>query len=91
MIQPILDGGGVVLAPYDGIAEFHARDAASLQRFISRAFADPQVSADEDVFVDKSGPLHLMAGYDNLIFGSEIATSGAGHGILPDDNRLQFE
>lgn len=90
MIQPLLDSvdGVLALAPYDGIAEFHAKDSASIQRFITHAFGDPAIAADQQLFVDSSYPLQIMVGYDNLIFGSGIKTSGGKHGILPDDPRL---
>ena len=32
--------------------------------------------------------MHVMVGYDNLIFGSGIDTSGGSSGILPSDPRL---
>jgi hypothetical protein len=35
-----------------------------------------------------SGPIHVMLGYDNLITGAKIETSGGSDGILPDDKRL---
>jgi hypothetical protein len=35
-----------------------------------------------------TGPIHVMAGYDNLIYGSKIETSGGSDGILPNDSRL---
>lgn len=38
-----------------------------------------------------AGPIHVMAGYDNLIFGSKIETSGGEDGILPTDRRLKPE
>lgn len=34
------------------------------------------------------GPVKFMAGYDQLIYGSGIETSGGTDGILPDDKRL---
>lgn len=34
------------------------------------------------------GTLKVMMGYDNLIYGSKIATSGGNDGILPSDPRL---
>ena len=34
------------------------------------------------------GTLKVMIGYDNLIYGSKIETSGGRDGILPDDSNL---
>lgn len=34
------------------------------------------------------GTLKVMMGYDNLIYGSKMATSGGNDGILPNDSRL---
>jgi hypothetical protein len=34
------------------------------------------------------GSLKVMMGYENLIYGSGIATSGGKDGILPGDSRL---
>lgn len=35
-----------------------------------------------------NGPIQVMAGYDHLIYGSRIETSGGKDGILPSDKRL---
>ena len=34
------------------------------------------------------GPVRVMAGYDHLIYGSKVVTSGGKDGILPGDRRL---
>ncbi|KAJ4290823.1 hypothetical protein N0V90_010018 [Kalmusia sp. IMI 367209] len=90
-LKPLLDTGSVVLAPYDGIAEFHAKDAASVLRFIDHAFQNETIIKDQMYFVDGSSPLQIMAGYDTLIFGSGIDTSDGTDGILPGDPRLVNE
>lgn len=89
MIKPLLDMGGMAIAPYDGIAEFHAKNYASFERFLMDAFNDPANTADHQHFVDSSVPLQVMAGYDNLIFGGAVKTSGGVNGILPLDERLR--
>jgi hypothetical protein len=38
-----------------------------------------------------AGPIYVMAGYDNLIYGAKIETSGGSDGILPTDSRLTKE
>jgi hypothetical protein len=35
-----------------------------------------------------SGPIQFMAGYEHLIYGGKIETSGGTDGILPSDQRL---
>jgi hypothetical protein len=37
------------------------------------------------------GTLKVMVGYDNLIYGSRIETSGGSDGILPTDRLLKAE
>ena len=37
----------------------------------------------------QEGSLQIMVGYDNLIYGAKIETSGGADGILPNDNRLR--
>lgn len=34
------------------------------------------------------GSLKVMMGYENLIYGSGISTSGGSDGILPEDGRV---
>jgi hypothetical protein len=40
-------------------------------------------------FTDIAKGMDIMVGYDNLIFGSKIETSGGSSGILPSDARLE--
>lgn len=53
--------------------------------FRGRALIDIMLG-DGTNFMD--GTLKVMMGYDNLIYGSKMATSGGIDGILPDDPRL---
>ncbi|KAF2132409.1 hypothetical protein P153DRAFT_275417, partial [Dothidotthia symphoricarpi CBS 119687] len=89
MIQPLLAavGGAMLLAPYDGIAEFHTSDYATFEKFILSVFNDPIQVGDQQTFIEAGAPLHVMAGYENLIFGSGIETSNGYDGILPEDSR----
>ncbi|KAL1602632.1 hypothetical protein SLS60_006049 [Paraconiothyrium brasiliense] len=87
-IQSLVDTGSVEVAPYDGIAEFHAKDAASVLKFINNAFGDDQIVRDQGYFVNEGIKLQVMAGYDTLIYGSKIETSGGTDGILPGDPRF---
>ncbi|OAG11158.1 uncharacterized protein CC84DRAFT_1132697 [Paraphaeosphaeria sporulosa] len=87
-IQSLEDTGSVEVAPYDGIAEFHAKDAESVLKFINNAFGDPVIGKDQEYFVDGAMKLQVMAGYDTLIYGSGIRTSGGTDGILPGDPRF---
>ena len=50
------------VAPYDGIAEFHAKDAGSVLKFIDNAFADPVIGKDQQYFTDGRMKFHVMAG-----------------------------
>ncbi|CAO2657218.1 Nn.00g033440.m01.CDS01 [Neocucurbitaria sp. VM-36] len=83
-------GGSMQLAPYDGIAEFHTKYYETFERFILSVFADPLIVGDQRKFVNMSSPLHVMAGYENLIFGSGINTSNGYEGVLPGDLRLKY-
>ncbi|KAF2444498.1 hypothetical protein P171DRAFT_485947 [Karstenula rhodostoma CBS 690.94] len=87
-IQSLVDTGSVEVAPYDGIAEFHAKDAESVLKFIGNAFADPVIGRDQAYFTDGRMKYNVMAGYDTLIYGSGIQTSGGTDGILPGDSRF---
>ncbi|KAL5391114.1 hypothetical protein PMIN06_008535 [Paraphaeosphaeria minitans] len=87
-IRSFVDTGSVEVAPYDGIAEFHAKDAGSVLKFIGNAFGDPVIGKDQNYFVDGAVKLRVMAGYDTLIYGSGIKTSGGTDGVLPGDPRF---
>lgn len=87
-IQSLVDTGMVDMAPYDGIAEFHTKDSASILRFINNAFGNPTIVKDQQYFVDTGMTLHVMAGYDTLIYGSGIETSNGTDGIMPADPRF---
>lgn len=83
-------GGAMALAPYDAIAEFHTKDYETWEKFILSVFSDPAIVGDQNKFVDGTSPLHIMGGYDNLIFGSGIRTSGGYNGIMPGDRRFRY-
>jgi len=89
-IQPLLEatGGLLAVAPYDGIAEFLTKDYQTFEKFIMQIFLNPIMIADQQSFVDASTAMHVMAGYDNLIFGDAIDASKGKDGILPNDSRL---
>ncbi|KAJ4348550.1 uncharacterized protein N0V89_009927 [Didymosphaeria variabile] len=59
-IQSLVDTASVEVAPYDGIAEFHAKDAASVLKFIDNAFGDDQIVRDQGYFVNEGDE---VAGY----------------------------
>jgi hypothetical protein len=40
-------------------------------------------------FADVAAGYHVMFGYDNLIFGHGIPTTGGGDGVLAGDARLK--
>ncbi|KAJ4374296.1 hypothetical protein N0V83_003037 [Neocucurbitaria cava] len=82
--------GAMQLAPHDGIAEFHAKDYETFEKFILSVFADPIIVGDQQVFVNAGSPMYVMAGYENLIFGSGIRTSNGYDGILPEDHRFKY-
>ncbi|KAF2867957.1 hypothetical protein BDV95DRAFT_610389 [Massariosphaeria phaeospora] len=86
-LLPIMGKGGA-LAPWDGIAEFHARNEEHWAKFIAGVRANKALMEDELKFIDYSSGLLVMAGYDNVIFGSGISTSNGRNGIMPNDPRL---
>ncbi|KAF2000667.1 hypothetical protein P154DRAFT_522271 [Amniculicola lignicola CBS 123094] len=86
-LRPLFAGSGLTFSPYDGIAEFHAESPAHVKDLLSNVFADPAIIEDMGKFVDSSG-INIMVGYENLIYGSGIKTSGGIDGILPEDSRL---
>lgn len=51
---------------------------------------DSDMVVDQKSFVDASVAMHVMAGYDNLIFGDAIDASEGRNGILPGDPRLMY-
>lgn len=89
-IKPLIAGanGAMQMAPYDGIAEFHARDYETFEKFMLQAFHDPAQTGDQAKFADTTGPFHVMAGYDNLILGSGMDSANGYDGILPSDSRF---
>ncbi|KAF1958557.1 hypothetical protein CC80DRAFT_408402 [Byssothecium circinans] len=91
MIQPIVEKTGGTILAFDGIAEFHAKDADSIKKFMLRAFDDPKITADIKFFIDESVPLGFMAGYDQVVYGGGTETSGGHHGIWPNDRRFVVE
>jgi hypothetical protein len=92
-VAPLLSSN-VQYAPYDAVAEFHAKDVQHFREFIDAAWASPEVAADIAKFVDMEHGLHILPGYDGLIFGKAIQHVGEGKrgrdGILPGDGRLVY-
>jgi hypothetical protein len=70
------------------MAEFLMKDYDTYEKFIMQIFLNPVMVADQQSFVDASAAMHVMAGYDNLIFGDAIDASKGKNGILPSDPRL---
>jgi hypothetical protein len=71
---------------YDGMGEMYVNSVEDWVRFQgSPAFA----ALVEDGPKFMSGPVGVMAGYEHLIYGSKIETSGGTDGILPGDRRLR--
>lgn len=91
-IQPLIEatGGLLAVAPYDGVAEFLTKDYKTFEKFIMQIFLNPIIVADQQSFVDTSTAMHVMAGYDNLIFGDAIDGARGKSGILPGDSRLIY-
>ncbi|KAF3035628.1 hypothetical protein E8E11_005607 [Didymella keratinophila] len=91
-IRPLIavSNGLMEIAPYDGVAEFLTKDYATFGAFILQIFGNPILVADQQSFVDSSLPMHVMAGYDDLIFGDAIDAAEGRDGILPDDPRLVY-
>jgi hypothetical protein len=91
-IQPIVElGQGLVqVAPYDGLADLYAESAEKVVEFLTAVFADPSQVGDIPNFIDVSAGLTVMGGYDNLLFGEAISSSGGDDGILPTDKRLSY-
>ncbi|KAF2728953.1 hypothetical protein EJ04DRAFT_569079 [Polyplosphaeria fusca] len=87
MLAPLL-GQGMALAPYDGCAEFHAKDAEGFLRFMVDVHAAKELVGCGSRFIDEVKGMHIMAGYDNLIFGGKIGTSGGSDGLLGGDRRF---
>ncbi|KAF2683278.1 hypothetical protein K458DRAFT_305375 [Lentithecium fluviatile CBS 122367] len=72
---------------FDGMGEMHVKSIGDWVRFQgSPAFSEKLVTGDGANFM--AGPVQVMAGYDHLIYGSKIETSGGEDGILPSDERL---
>lgn len=91
-MQPLISatGGLLAVAPYDGIAEILTTDYKMFEKFIVQIINDPIMMADQQRFVDVGSPMHVMAGYDNLIFGDAIGASEGKDGILLGESRLKY-
>lgn len=92
-LEPLinLSQGLIRTAAYDGIAEFHAPNYESFYKFITSVLADPAQNGDMPKFVDVNAGIEIMAGYDNLMLGNAIKSSGGNDGILPNDKRLIYD
>ncbi|KZM19923.1 hypothetical protein ST47_g9051 [Ascochyta rabiei] len=90
MIQPLIHAthGRLAVSPYDGVAEFLTKDYGTFEKFLMQIFINPVMVADQQSFADDSTAMHVMAGYDNLIFGDAIDALNGANGILPSDPRL---
>lgn len=80
----------MAIAPYDGIAEFQTKDYDAFEKFIMQIFRNPVLVADQQSFVDAGAAMHVMAGYDNLIFSSAAGATKGKNGIQPGDERLVY-
>jgi hypothetical protein len=61
-----------------------------LIRRTDTAWADHDLNEDMLSFINSS-VFHVMAGYDNLVYGTFLETSGGRDGIMPSDSRLRGE
>jgi hypothetical protein len=74
-------------APYHGVAEFLTKGYETFEESIMQIFGNPILVADQQTFVG-SGAMHVMAGYDNLIFGDAIQAAEGRNGVLLGDGWL---
>ncbi|KAJ4309788.1 hypothetical protein N0V94_008766 [Neodidymelliopsis sp. IMI 364377] len=90
-LEPLVQssGGSMQMLPYDGCAEFHARTAQDFITFMNSVFSSDQLVGCGKRFADVTVGYHVMFGYDNLIFGPGIPTTGGGDGVLAEDARLK--
>lgn len=63
--------GDQEVAPYDGIAEFHAKDAASMLKFMENVLADQLLGRDTAYFVHTSVKFQVMAG-ESITRGEDV-------------------
>ncbi|KAF2709520.1 hypothetical protein K504DRAFT_432160 [Pleomassaria siparia CBS 279.74] len=87
-LVPLLSHG-IVIAPYDGMAEFHAPDIQHVVDFFDIAWGNVELDTDMRSFVDVTAGFQIMGGYDQLIFGAKIHDSAGHDGILSNDPRLK--
>jgi len=76
------------IAPYDGCAEFHAESAEHFVSFMKRVYDSAHLVGCGTRFVDLVKGYHVMAGYDNLIFGPSFPGHSRSDGILQGDKRM---
>lgn len=84
-----MTAGLLEIAPYDGVAEFLTKDYETFEKFVLQIFNDPVLVADQQGFVDARSAMHVMAGYDELVYGDAIDAARGRNGILPGDKRLK--
>ncbi|CBX98198.1 hypothetical protein LEMA_P096070.1 [Plenodomus lingam JN3] len=92
-LEPLLEAsiGSMQIAPYDGCAEFHAESAEHFVSFMKGVYASAHLVEKTGCgtrFVDLVKGYHVMAGYDNLIFGPKIRGESGSDGIMKGDKRL---
>ncbi|KAF2005685.1 hypothetical protein P154DRAFT_608684 [Amniculicola lignicola CBS 123094] len=75
--------------PWDGCAEFHAKDSEYFVQFIHNIWSSSHLVGCGKTFANIDKPYHIMISYDNLTFGSAAKTSGGEDGIIPSDARLK--
>ncbi|KAF2401563.1 hypothetical protein EJ06DRAFT_475828 [Trichodelitschia bisporula] len=89
MVRPL----GYEILSFDACGEMHARkmedwvNFSKSQHFVKALMGMCSTCTRHDAPNFMQLPIHIMAGYDNLIFGSKIEASGSD-GILPGNPRL---
>ncbi|KAI8939337.1 hypothetical protein NX059_003128 [Plenodomus lindquistii] len=90
-LEPLFEAsaGSMQSAPYDGCAEFHAESAEHFVGFMKGVYASAHLVGCGTRFVDLTKGYHVMAGYDNLIFGPQIpGLQGGSDGLMKGDARM---
>lgn len=74
---------GLTHMDFDGCSEIWVKDWESYERFMNSPEYANVMNPDCKHFMEM--PIHVMAGYENVIFGRAIPDSGGKDGVLESE------
>ncbi|KAH7134879.1 hypothetical protein B0J11DRAFT_610932 [Dendryphion nanum] len=78
---------GMELLSFSAMGEMHVKSLEEWVAFSSSPAFSKTLVEDGGNFM--AGPIKIMIGHDNLVYGSKIESSGGIDGVLPGDRRFR--